>query len=222
MFTGLIESRGRVTSMQRSDAGWRLAVGCDFAGELAIGDSVAVNGVCLTVVRQDSNTVEFDVAPETARVTSLADVAPGTAVNLERPLRADGRIGGHFVQGHVDGTGTLVSVEAEGESYRLAFTMPAPLARYVIPRGSIAIDGISLTVAAIADLRIEVQIVPHTWTHTNLGSLPVGARVNLECDLLGKYVLGSLDATGVGRAAASDVAAGVTTRPPESGRGSMA
>jgi len=222
MFTGLIESLGYVTALRQSDAGWRLVVRCDFAHELTGGESIAVNGVCLTVARQEPMIVEFDVAPETARVTSLADLTPGRAVNLERPLRADGRIGGHFVQGHVDGTATLESVEAEGEFYRLAFIIPAPLATYVIPRGSIAIDGISLTIAALGDCRIEVQIVPHTWTHTNLASLSPGARVNLECDVLGKYVMGMLDATGLARVMTPDAAADAPSRPPVSRRGGIA
>lgn len=193
MFTGLIESLGTVTRVSPMPGGIRLALGCDLASALALGDSVAVNGVCLTVVHGSADAVEFDVSPETARVTSLGQLAVGGLVNLERPLRADARLGGHFVQGHVDGLGVLEAIETEGEFYRLAIGFPASLARYLIPKGSVAVDGISLTVAELGERRFEVQIIPHTWTETNLRALAVGARVNLECDMLGKYVIRLLE-----------------------------
>ncbi len=193
MFTGLIESLGTVTQVDASPAGIRLGLRCDLAGALAPGDSVAVNGVCLTVVHRSDDRVEFDVSPETARVSSLGRLAVDGLVNLERPLRADARLGGHFVQGHVDDMGVIEAIQTEGEFYRLAFSFPPSLTRYLISKGSVAVDGISLTVAEVDACRFAVQIIPHTWMHTNLQSLAVGERVNLECDMLGKYVLRMLE-----------------------------
>ncbi len=193
MFTGLIESLGTVSHVRAIPAGIRLGLRCDLAGALAPGDSVAVNGVCLTAVHRSDDRVEFDVSPETARVSSLGRLAVDGLVNLERPLRADARLGGHFVQGHVDDMGVIEAIQTEGEFYRLALSFPASLTRYLIPKGSVAVDGISLTVAEVEACRFDVQIIPHTWMHTNLQSLAVGERVNLECDMLGKYVLRMLE-----------------------------
>ncbi len=198
MFTGLIESAGRVVRARPSEEGFRLGLESDLAGKLSVGDSVAVNGVCLTVVPGSDAPLEFDVSPETARVTSLGHVCEGGVVNLERPLRADDRLGGHFVQGHVDGTGTLDAVQEEGEFYRLTFSFAPSLGRCMISKGSVAVDGISLTIAALTGQRFDVQIIPHTWMRTNLHTLSLGSTVNLECDLLGKYVLRMLEQTGLG------------------------
>jgi riboflavin synthase len=135
-----------------------------------------------------SGLVEADVGPETAKVTTLGGLKPGDVVNLERPLRADSRLGGHFVQGHVDATGTLEQIRPEADCQRLTVSFPRQLASFIVRKGSIAVDGISLTVADLGSDRFDVQIVPFTWEHTNLKTLAAGARVNLECDVLGKYV----------------------------------
>jgi riboflavin synthase len=184
MFTGLIEALGTVASLHRVEGGYRLAIGTALASELRDGDSLAVNGVCLTVVAHDGECVACDIGPESARVTALGALRPGMPVNLERAMRADTRVGGHFVQGHVDGTGTLVAIRDEAEFTWMAFAFPSEAAPYVIPKGAVAVDGISLTVATLAADRFDVQIIPFTWTHTNLSSLTIGDRVNLEFDML--------------------------------------
>jgi riboflavin synthase len=189
MFTGLIEAVGTVARLDAVEGGYRLAVATALGPELREGDSLAVNGVCLTVVARDGERIAFDIGPETARVTALGGLGPGAALNLERAMRADTRVGGHFVQGHVDATATLVAVRREAEFTWMAFTYPREAAAYVIPKGAIAVDGISLTVATLADDRFDVQIIPFTLTHTNLSALVVGDRVNLEFDMLGKYAV---------------------------------
>jgi riboflavin synthase len=141
--------------------------------------------------------IDADVSPETLRVTALGSLRPGALVNLERPLRADARLGGHFVQGHVDATGTLEDVRQDGDSFWLTFSYPALLAPYIVRKGSIAVDGISLTVAGVDDLRFDVQIIPYTWEHTNLRSAKRGDVVNLECDILGKYVVRVAELAGI-------------------------
>jgi riboflavin synthase len=189
MFTGLIESVGRVGALSRTERGIRMRVETDLAPELSLGDSLATSGVCLTVVDQTSRDVAMDVSPETLRVTTLGELETGSLVNLERPMRADGRFGGHIVQGHVDGTGILTAIEPEGEFYRLVVAYPASLAAFFILKGSVAVDGISLTIADLQDDSLAIQIIPHTWTHTSLSAARAGSRVNLECDLVGKYVM---------------------------------
>lgn len=188
MFTGLIEAVGRVGRFDDLAGGRRLLVETPLGQELAVGDSIAVNGVCLTVVDRTSSNFSADVSPETLRVTSLGEWKTGRRVNLERPLRADQRFGGHFVLGHVDAVSELSSVREDGDSYWLEFTLPFALRRLVIPKGSVTLDGISLTVASLSDRDFGVQIVPHTWTHTALSDLAPGAAVNIEADVLGKYV----------------------------------
>lgn len=194
MFTGIIEAVGEIADLRTSDAGLRVRVATELAPELGHGDSLAVNGTCLTVVALHADAVEMDISPETIRVTSLGRLAPGRLVNLERPMRGDSRFGGHFVQGHVDATGELVAVKPEGDSRRLTFAFPAALAPNIVPKGSIAVDGISLTVASIERERFDVQIIPFTWEHTNLRILAPADGVNLECDILGKYVLRAVEA----------------------------
>jgi riboflavin synthase len=189
MFTGLVEAIGRVRRLSPSTSGVRLDIATALAPELAPGDSLATNGVCLTVVAVVGDEVSAEVSPETLRVTALGALARGAGVNLERPLRADSRLGGHFVQGHVDATGVIEAIEAEGEFFRVRIAFPPGLAAFFVPKGSIAVDGISLTVAALAESSFDVQIVPHTWTHTTLPEKRAGDAVNLECDLVGKYVV---------------------------------
>ena len=193
MFTGLIETVGRVAEAKGTGAGVRLRIRTELASELTPGDSLAVNGVCLTVNVVDGGEVHADVGPETARVTTLGALRREQAVNLERPLRADGRVGGHFVQGHVDGTGTIDEVRPEGEARWFTVSFPAALAPYLVRKGSIAMDGVSLTLAGLGDTKFDVMIVPFTWEHTNLRTLRVGDRVNLECDMIGKYVARALE-----------------------------
>jgi riboflavin synthase len=188
MFTGLIECVGRVARVERTASGYRMAVAAPLAPELEPGESVAVNGVCLTVTSRTEDTFDADVGPETARVTTLGALHADQPVNLERALRAGSRLGGHFVQGHVDAMGELEAGREDGEAHWLTIAYPAALAPLLIPKGSIAVDGISLTVAALRDTAFDVMIVPFTWAHTHLPSLRAGDRVNLEGDLLGKYV----------------------------------
>ena len=189
MFTGLIEALGAVAGLDRLAGGYRIVVGTSLAGELLEGDSLAVNGVCLTVIAREGERVAFDIGPETARVTTLGGLRPGMPVNLERAMRADTRVGGHFVQGHVDGTGTLVEVREDAEFTWMAFTFPKDAAPFLISKGAVAVDGISLTVATLGADGFDVQIIPFTWMHTNLSSLAVGDAVNLEFDMLGKYAV---------------------------------
>ena len=176
MFTGLVEAVGEVTEVKPTTGGSRLRLSTQLAPELANGDSLAVNGVCLTVVAADNDGVHMDVSPETARITTLGAIRRGALVNLERPLRADARLGGHFVQGHVDGTGTVEELRQDGDSYWLTVMFAPVLAPYIVRKGSIAVNGISLTVAGVDDRRFDVQIIPYTWTHTNLHSTRATTR----------------------------------------------
>ena len=188
MFTGLIEATGRLVERQATSGGFRLRIASALAGELAAGDSLAVNGVCLTVVTAAAGEIHADVGPETIRVTTLGALPTEVAVNLERPLRADSRFGGHFVQGHVDAIGQIEDRRPEAEFEWLTVGFPAELAPLFVLKGSVAVDGISLTIAGLGTERFDVQVVPYTLTHTNLPSLAVGDGVNLECDMVGKYV----------------------------------
>ena len=189
MFTGLIEAVGRVDDVQRTAAGLRLRIGTALGSGLAAGDSLAVNGVCLTVVTAGEAHVECDVGPETARITTLGALRKEEALNLERPMPADGRFGGHFVQGHVDGTGRLTRIREDGDARWLTVSFSEALAPYLISKGSVAVDGISLTVASLAESTFDVMIVPFTWAQTNLPGRRAGDQVNLECDIVGKYVV---------------------------------
>jgi riboflavin synthase len=188
MFTGLIESVGAVSDMKAGASGVRLRISTPLGSELRIGDSLAVNGVCLTVVEAAAGQVQADIGPETARVTTLGSCRPGQRVNLERAMRADSRFGGHFVQGHVDGTGTVKAMRLDGEAHWLTVGFGETLSAYVIAKGSIAIDGVSLTIAALREGEFDVMVIPYTWEHTNLNALAARDRVNLECDMVGKYV----------------------------------
>ena len=197
MFTGLIEAIGEVAEIKPTPGGFRLRLTTAIAPEVAAGDSLAVNGVCLTAVSSDADGIHADISPETARVSGLGSLRRGALVNLERPLRADARLGGHFVQGHVDATGTLEDIRAEGDSFWLTIRFPTLLAPYIVRKGSIAVDGISLTVAGVDDRHFDVQIIPYTWEHTNLHLAKQGDVVNLECDILGKYVVRVAELAGM-------------------------
>jgi riboflavin synthase len=199
MFTGLIEAMGEIAEVKPTAAGFRLRLTTALAPELSSGDSLAVDGVCLTVVSADQHGLHADISPETARVTALGTLKRGSMVNLERPLRADARLGGHFVQGHVDATGTIEDIRPDGDSFWLTVRFPADLAPYIVRKGSIAVDGISLTVAGVDDRHLDVQIIPYTWEHTNLRTAKQGDPVNIECDILGKYVVRVAELSGMSK-----------------------
>ena len=188
MFTGLIETVATVARLDATASGYRLRLDTPLGAELQLGESVSVDGVCLTVTSRDAAGWEADIGPETARVTTLGALRPGHRVNLERSMRADSRFGGHLVQGHVDATGQVLSVRADGESYWIEVAFPPELAPMFVPKGSVAMSGVSLTVATLDEARFFVMIIPFTWEHTNLSDLAAGARVNLECDMVGQYV----------------------------------
>ena len=188
MFSGLVENVGSVTDLAAAPGGWRLHVRTPLASELRLGDSLSVDGVCLTVAGIAGDVVAADIGPETARVTTLGTLRPARSVNLERAVRADTRLGGHFVQGHVDAAVAVDRVEADGDAHWIGLELPAVLAHLVVSKGSVAVSGVSLTVARLERARFDVMIVPFTWQHTNLSALRVGDRVNLECDMVGKYV----------------------------------
>ena len=189
MFTGLIEESGRVVASEIQGETARLTVAAGKISEgAALGDSVAINGCCLTVVAMDGENLTFDAVPETMRRTNLGDLTAGDAVNLERPLLPTARLGGHFVQGHIDGVGTVRAITPEQNAVIFEIEVPEALRRYIIEKGSIAVDGISLTVATLTATGFTVWIIPHTREVTTLKHRGVGDRINLECDLLGKYV----------------------------------
>jgi len=190
MFTGIIEATGRILSMKHGQ-GDSMLLTIDagaLAGKVAIGDSVAVNGCCLTVVAIDANSLSFDLLGETVRCTSIGDVGPGALLNLELSLPAGGRMGGHFVAGHVDATGRILSIAREGDDVVIRVEAPASIRKYIAHKGSIAIDGISLTVAGDEGDSFHVCLIPHTLLVTNLHEKKAGDRVNLESDLLARYV----------------------------------
>lgn len=188
MFTGLVADLGTVARIEQGDEGVRLAVRTALAGEIAEGDSVAVNGVCLTATDIADGTFSADVMNESLRRTSLGQVGEGSTVNLELPLRAHDRLGGHFVQGHVDGVATVRDVREDGFARVVTFDAPAELLRYIVEKGSIAVDGVSLTVAAVDDTSFAVSLIPETLERTTLGAAEPGRPVNLEVDVLAKYV----------------------------------
>jgi len=191
MFTGIIEEVGRVTSIKQTKGTRRLTVAAEnLVQELKKGDSIAVSGVCLTAVDITPSSVTFDLADETWQRTSFSRIHEGALVNLELPMRADGRFGGHIVQGHVDGTGEFIALDRVpgADDYWLHIRIPTDLARYVIYKGSVSIEGISLTVARIEGTEVTVAIIPHTCEMTNLRSLKAGDPVNLETDMIAKYV----------------------------------
>jgi riboflavin synthase len=204
MFTGLVEAVGELIERKPTGGGFRLRIATSLAPELAEGDSVAVNGVCLTVILAEEREVHADVGPETLRVTTLGRLPHGSRINLERPLAANGRFGGHFVQGHVDAIGHVEELRPEADFHWLTVSFPPHLAPFIIHKGSIAVDGISLTVAGLGTDRFDVQVVPYTMEHTNLGHIQTRDRVNLECDIVGKYVVRAAELAGLSLATRPD------------------
>jgi riboflavin synthase len=199
MFTGLVEGRGTVHQLQREDSAIRLGVSVpeSMAGGCEIGDSVAINGCCLTVVDFDDRVWAFQAGDETLSKTNLGRLAVGNPVNLERSLPAGGRLGGHFVQGHVDGVGEIVSLGLDGEWATLWVKVPEALARQMVAKGSVTVDGISLTIVEVTRDRFSIALIPHTLDVTTLGVRKAGDAVNIETDILGKYVQRMLEDTGL-------------------------
>jgi len=188
VFTGLIEDLGTVELIERTDDGARLRITSLLAGELALGDSIAVNGCCLTATGLEGGTFETEAMNQTLNVTALSDVVEGSSVNLELAMKAGDRLGGHIVQGHVDGVGTIASVEDDGFARRLRVELPSELLRYVVDKGSITLSGVSLTVAELGETWAEVSLIPETLERTNLGEVQAGSQINVECDIVAKYV----------------------------------
>jgi riboflavin synthase len=192
MFTGIIEAAGKIDALDRRGGGARLRVSLAeaavIAAETKLGDSIAVNGCCLTIAEFGSDHFRADLSAETLGRTSFGEKKPGDIVNLERPLAAGARLGGHFVQGHVDGVGRVSKVVPDGESWWLSIEVPVTLRRYVVEKGSIAVDGISLTVARWHDGIADIAVIPFTHSHTNVRAMRPGQAVNLEIDMLAKYV----------------------------------
>ncbi len=189
MFTGIIEELGTVVAVERREGLQTFAVeGGAVAADIATSGSMAVNGVCVTAVATDDGGLTFDAMPETLRRTNLGDLEPGDRVNLERPLAANGRLDGHIVQGHVDGTATIVAITADGESRVYDLEAPAELTRYIVEKGFLALDGVSLTVTYCEGNRFGVALIPYTIEHIVMGAGKTGDRVNVEVDLLAKYV----------------------------------
>jgi riboflavin synthase len=188
MFTGLVEALGTVTSLESKGEQARLILDLPFAGELALGDSVAVNGCCLTVADLAPDGTAFDLLAQTLRVTSLGGLAAGSTVNLERAMMVGDRFGGHFVQGHVDGTGKITRIEASGQDHIVGVSLPPEIHRLCIDKGSLTLDGISLTIAELTADGAVFWITPHTWEHTHLHRAVFGQTMNLEVDMLAKYV----------------------------------
>lgn len=189
MFTGIIENKGRVESIEaRADLARLVLRAPDIAAEVKLGDSVAVNGTCLTVVESDGGRLSFDAVRETLERTALGDLQAGSEVNLERAMRADGRFDGHIVQGHVDGVGRVARLTRQGDDVQLFIECEAEFAGLLVDKGSVAIDGVSLTVVTVGEAGFDVILIPHTLAATTMGGFQAGRRVNLEADILGKYV----------------------------------
>jgi riboflavin synthase len=188
MFTGIVEEMGAVRSLAEVEGGWRLVLAAPLTCQgTKLGDSIAVNGACLTVTRMEAEELTFGLAPETLSRTNLGGLEPGGRVNLERSLPADGRIGGHFLQGHVDGTGIVAEKTPDGDSLRMAIQAPPEVLHYLVPKGYVAVNGASLTVIDVLEDRFTFMLVAYTQAHIVLPGLPAGARVNLEADVLAKY-----------------------------------
>jgi riboflavin synthase len=188
VFTGLVEDVGRVASVEADTGGARLRIATRLAAEIGVGDSVAVDGCCLTATAVDESGFETEAMNQTLQVTALSDVKTDSRVNLELAMKAGDRLGGHIVQGHVDGVGTVISAEDDGFARRLRLALPEGLMRYVVDKGSITLSGVSLTVAELGESWVEVSLIPETLERTNLGEAAPAARINVECDVVAKYV----------------------------------
>lgn len=188
MFTGLIQDVGKIERLDAGPDGARLRITTALGPEIGLGDSIAVNGVCLTATAADEDGFETEAMNQTLAVTALGGIEPGAAVNLELAMRASDRLGGHIVQGHVDGVGTVLAAEEDGFARRIRVELPPELLRYAIDKGSVTLDGVSLTIADLGDSWAEVSLIPETLERTNLGQLAPGDRVNVECDVVAKYV----------------------------------
>jgi len=188
MFTGIVEHRGTVTRAERRVDGMRLVLDTGPLADIGLGGSISVNGVCLTAVETVPGRATVEVVKETLDRSTLDSLDAGHAVNLELPMRADGRFGGHIVQGHVDGVGEILGMEAEGDGKRMRLGVPERLTRYMVEKGSITVDGVSLTIAALDGAEVEIALIPHSLEMTTLGLRSVGEKVNLEVDVLAKYV----------------------------------
>lgn len=200
MFTGLVEETGEITGVEERPSGRRLhARAREVLGDTRVGDSLSLNGCCLTVVERKEGEFSVDVVPETLSRTTLGAWEVGTRVNLERAMRVDARMGGHLVQGHVDGVGVVRAVAAEGDGRRVTVEVPDELARFVAEKGSLAIDGVSLTVARCAGTTCEVALIPHTVKVTVAQDWAIGAKLNLEVDLIARYLARLLEESGVSR-----------------------
>jgi riboflavin synthase len=189
MFSGIVEGTGMVRSIEQRNGSAQLEIQADYLlGDANVGDSIAVNGVCLTMTSRLGNTFWADISEETLKVTTLERFHPGQTVNLEQALRYGGRVGGHLVQGHVDGVARIMTIRRQEKTWQLLLDVPLHLTRYIIKKGSIAIDGVSLTIAEYCGTEVTIAIIPHTWEVTAFDRLNVGDFVNLECDLIGKYI----------------------------------
>ena len=188
MFTGLIQDIGTVESVDAGPEGSRLRISTSLAGEIGTGDSVAVNGACLTATNIDSDSFEAEAMNQTLEVTALGGLEAGSRVNLELAMKASDRLGGHIVQSHVDGVGEVSSIEEDGFAKRLRVTLPVDFLRYAIDKGSIALDGVSLTISGLGEDWIEVSLIPETLERTNLGEAQMGRKINVECDVIAKHV----------------------------------
>lgn len=188
MFTGLIQDVGSVDSFEQGAEGARLRIATSLAPEIGLGDSVAVNGVCLTATGTGDRAFETEAMNQTLAVTALGAIGPESAVNLELAMQASDRLGGHIVQGHVDGVGTVASIEEDGFARRIRVELPVELLRYAVDKGSITLSGVSLTIANLGDSWLEVSLIPETLERTNLGRTRPGDKVNVECDIVAKYV----------------------------------
>lgn len=190
MFTGIVEELGRVVTLEHGQAGGRLTVECSgILHDATLGASIAVNGTCLTAVELSADKFSVDLAPETLKRTNLGDLRPGSYVNLERPLRVNGRLDGHFVLGHIDGTAEIVSLEPLGDdNWWLRLRVPLELTRYIVSKGSLGVDGMSLTVAEVEGDLVSFTIIPHTYEHTTLQGYRSGCRANIEVDILAKHL----------------------------------
>ncbi len=208
MFTGLVEEVGRVVGLEADEAFFLSVSARRVLEDTRVGDSVSVNGVCLTVNEADGKMLTFNAMPETLRRTALGELAEGSPVNLERAMSPASRFGGHIVQGHVDGVGEVLGVRPEGDAEVWEFGAPKGVLRYTVEKGSVCVDGISLTVVSVRDASFTVSILPQTRANTNLGELSVGSRVNLEADVIGKYVKRLLEPRLIGEAQGLERSAG--------------